>query len=374
MRMYRIFTINPGSTSTKIAYFVGEEKVFQSNIQHDAASLSVCKEIRDQLPVRLSAIMEALDKEGLSLDGTDAFVGRGGSLVPLEGGTYEVTDLLFHHAEICMTIKHPGALGAQIARKLADEYHGRAFVVNPEDTDELDDIARITGVKGAYRKSHVHVLNQKEVAIQFANECGKKYEDLRLVIAHMGGGITVSAHRDGRIVDSDDAVEGDGPMAPTRCGHLSVDMVRHLIAEHGDAGVAKIVLKNGGLQNHLGTTDAREVENRISKGDVYAKLVYDAMLYQIAKEIGAYAAVLDGQVDTIILTGGMAHSPYVVHFLKKKVSWIAPVKVVAGELEMEALAHGAMRVLNGEETVKEYTGKPVFSGFWTDMGGTNGIT
>ncbi len=362
---YRLLAINPGSTSTKIALFQDNRMVFASEVSHDAGTLGRFGEISDQFEYRKETILHELRERHIPLEGVDGFVGRGGGLVGLEGGTYEVNEILLYHARIGLTVKHPATLGAQLAHDFSMTYGGRAFVVNPPDVDEFELVARVSGLADVPRESRTHALNQKEVAIRYAMETGRRYEDLNLVISHVGGGVSVTAHRKGRMVDSTDIANGDGPMAPTRSGAIpATAMIRHCFSgQYTEKEMHDRITKNGGLVDHLGTSDVREVLERISKGDKHARLVYDAMIYQIGKNIGAYAAVLRGDVDAILLTGGVAYDSYLVEGITEMVSFIAPVKVYAGEFEMEALAAGALRVLTGGETAKTYTGVPVWNGF-----------
>lgn len=363
--MSKIFAINPGSTSTKIALFVNGETVFSENVSHDASELEKFAEISDQFPYRKQMILEKLAAAGQTLEGTDAFVGRGGGLVNVVGGTYAVNDKLLEHARIGFSVKHPAMLGAQLAHDFASTYGGRAFVVNPPDVDEFCDEARVTGLKGVWRESRIHALNQKEIGIRYAAAQGKRYDEMNLVICHIGGGISVTAHKKGRMIDSNDIAQGDGPMAPTRCGALPVkDVVRMCYSgRYTEREMYDKITKTGGLVDHLGTSDAREVTAMIEQGNAYAKIVYDAMIYQIAKTAGSMAAVLCGEVDGIVLTGGISHDPYLVKELTSRLHRFAPICVMAGEFEMEALAAGAQRVLDGEEEALEYTGKPVWNGF-----------
>ena len=362
---YRLLAINPGSTSTKIALFENDTQTFSVNVSHDAAKLKEFPEISDQFPYRKETILIELAKKNISLKGMDAFVGRGGGLVGLEGGTYTVNEILLHHARIGFTVKHPATLGSQLAHDFALTYGGKAFVVNPPDVDEFDPIARVSGLRDVPRESRGHPLNQKEVGIRYAAEIGRRYEDLNLIISHIGGGVTVTAHRRGRMADSTDVINGDGPMAPTRAGAIpAVAIIRMSYSgKYTERGMYDRITKNGGLVDHLGTADVCEIQERIKNGDAYAKLVYDAMIYQIGKNIGAYATVLKGEVDAILLTGGIAHDAYLVEKITDMVKFIAPVKVYAGEFEMEALAAGALRVLTGREQPKTYTGVPVWNGF-----------
>ncbi len=362
---YKIFTINPGSTTTKIALFENDRQLFSVNVAHEASRLKDFREISDQLPYRKETILNELAKANISLKGVDAFVGRGGGLVSLPGGTYSINEKLLEHARIGFTVKHPAILGSQLAHEFALNYGGIAYVVNPPDVDEFDEIARVTGFRDVFRESRGHPLNQKEVAIRYAASIGRRYEDLNLVVSHIGGGLTVTAHRKGRMVDQNDVINGDGPMAPTRAGSLpAVAIVKMCFSgKYTEKEMYDRITKNGGLVEHLGTAEAREVVDRINKGDKYAKLIYDAMIYQICKNIGAYSAVLKGKVDAILLTGGIANDVYLVEKVKENVGYIAPVKVYAGEFEMEAMAAGALRVLRGQEKLLEYTGVPVWNGF-----------
>lgn len=364
-KKYRIFAINPGSTSTKIALFENDKMIFSKNVAHEAEKLKEFKEISDQLPYRRQTILEEVEKAGYTLENVDAFSARGGALVGVEGGTYAVNDILLHHATIGFTVKHPAMLGSQLAHNFTETYGGKAFVVNPPDVDEFDEVARVTGFHDIVRESRVHALNQKEIGIRYAENIGKKYEELNLIIAHIGGGISVTAHRKGRMVDSNDIAQGDGPMAPTRAGQLpAVALARMCFSgKYTGKEIYTRITKTGGLVDHLGTSDAREVNKMIESGNKYAKLIYDAMIYQIGKAIGSYAAVLHGKVDAIIFTGGISNDRYVVEHLTEMVNFLAPVVVMAGEFELEALASGALRVLTGREKAKEYTGVPVWNGF-----------
>lgn len=361
----KLLAINPGSTSTKIAVFENEEKILSMNITHDADKLKEFKQISDQFVYRKDMIERLLEENGINLTDIDAFVGRGGGLEACEGGTYPVNDLLLHHAKICYKAKHPATLGAVIAYDFAVSYGKKAYVVNPASMDEMDAVARITGLAGVLRESRFHALNQKEVAIRAAGELGKKYNEVNLVVAHIGGGVSVAAHRKGRVVDTTNAIGGDGPMAPTRCGQIPMDDVISLCCsgKYTPEQIKEFMLKNGGIVDHLGTSDMRDVIRRIEDGDAYAKLVYDAFIYQIGKSIGAYASVLKGKVDRIVLTGGITNDNKFVAQLKDIIEYIAPVIVYPGEFEMEALANGVLRILRGEEEAKEYIGKPVCNGF-----------
>lgn len=362
--LYKILAINPGSTSTKIAIFQNEKKVFSQNVSHDAEELKMFEDIPDQLPYRRDFILEAVEEAGYSIEDMDAFVGRGGALESCTSGTYLVEGILLEHASTCHAAHHPSALGAVLAHEFAKKKNKPAFIVNPPDVDEFEMVAHVTGIAGVIRQSRFHVLNQKEVAMRVAKQIGKTYDTSNLVVAHLGGGISITAHKYGRAVDTNDIINGDGPMAPTRCGQVDVASIIEMCfsGRYSKKQMEAYTSKNGGIVNHLGISDIREVIKMIEKGDEYAKLIYDAMIYQIGKAIGSYASVLCGEVDAIILTGGIAHDKYVVDELTRMNAYIAPIITVPGEFEMEALASGAYRVLSGMEPVKHYTGEPIFKG------------
>ena len=364
-RGWRVLVINPGSTSTKVGVFDGERAVFTVNVAHEASELAKFAGVSDQLPYRVGLIDQALAENGVELASIDAFVGRGGGLLPLPGGTYEVDDVLLEHATRGANgVQHPAQLGPQIARAFAGRVGKPAFVVNPPDTDELCDEARMTGVRGVYRHVHLHALNLKETAIRHAASAGRAYEECRFVVCHIGGGISVSAHDRGRMVDGADIVGGEGSMAPTRCGALPVaEVLDYLDAGHATADVRRMCMKTGGFVDLLGTSDALEVSRRAEAGDEAYRRAWDAMVYQICKEIGAMAAVLGGNVDGILLGGGMVHNKGLVRAIKERCGWIAPVFAYPGEFELEAMAAGARRVLDGVEKPLRYSGKPVFEGF-----------
>lgn len=358
----KIFTINPGSTSTKIALFEDEKCVFSKNVSHDAQTLSEFDNISAQLPYRKDTIMNLLAEGGQTLEGADAFVGRGGGLLPMEGGTYEVSDLLLDHAvRGANGVAHPAQLGPQLASAFAKEYGGKAYVVNPPDVDELQDLARMTGIRGVNRTVHLHALNLKETAIRHAKTLGRRYEECRFIVCHIGGGISISAHRFGKMVDGYDIVGGEGPMAPTRCGSVSVSGLLEYVKEHGIDETKKLCTKSGGFVSHVGVSDALELIERASQGDEYADMVWNTMIYQISKGIGSMACVLEGKIDGILLGGGMVYSKDLVEKIIKSCDWIAPVTAYPGEFEMEAMAAGASRVLLGEEQARIYTGKPVWT-------------
>ena len=367
MNTYKVLTINPGSTSTKIALFEGESCVYSQNVSHEARELEKYTTMADQLPYRRDTILSLLSQAGIRLEDVDVFVGRGGGLLAMEGGTYQVTKLMLEHARTCANgVIHPAALGSQLAHEFAETYGAKAMVVNPPDVDELQELARITGIKGVYRTVHLHALNLKETAIRHSKHVmGKSYEECSYVVCHIGGGISVSAHRRGKMIDGRDIVGAEGPMAPTRCGSISVaNLLSYMETNQlGTAEVRKLCTRTGGFVNHMGISDAIELTGRAASGDMYASILWNGMIYQIVKCIGSMAAALYGQVDGILLGGGMVHNRDLVSQITEACSFIAPVTAYPGEFEMEAMAAGAIRVLEGEEELKTYAGKPVWDGF-----------
>lgn len=367
MKAHKILTINPGSTSTKIAFFEGEECLYSQNVAHEAKELEKYESMEEQLPYRRDMILKLLDKAGILLSNVDVFVGRGGGILTLEGGTYGVSELLLEHARTCANgVIHPASLGAQLANEFAETYGKKAMVVNPPDVDELQDLARMTGMKGVYRTVHLHALNLKETAIRHSKNIMKRnYEECNYVVCHIGGGISVSAHRKGKMIDGFDIVGGEGPMAPTRCGSISVANLLEYIEKNQFKieDMKKLCTRTGGFVNHMGISDALELVERGNAGDPYAKMLWNSMIYQIEKSIGSMAAVLHGQVDGILLGGGMVHNQDLVKQITDSCSFIAPVTAYPGEFEMEAMAAGAIRVLEGEEELKTYSGKPAWNGF-----------
>ena len=361
---YKILTLSPGSTSTKVAVFDGTEALFRLNVTHPADELAAFDQAADQFEYRKKTILAALEEQGLKLEDIDAFSGYCGSMGPTVGGIFAIDDTVCEHV-LNAGVNHPAILGAPLLHAFAQQTGKPAFAVNQPDTDELEDVARITGWPGVYRKSHVHCLNQKECAIRCAAEVGKTYETGNFIIAHVGGGLSVACHNHGRMVDTNDVLEGVGPFAPNRCGDVPAKpVVKMAFAEGADQKTMNAVIgKTGGLVGLCGTDDARIICERIENGDEWARVVYDAMAYQVAKYVAGFAAVLKGQVDGIVLTGGVSHDPHFVSYVSERVEWIAPVHVYAGDFEMDALASGAIRALDGEETVMTYTGEPSWKGF-----------
>ena len=347
----KILVINPGGTSTKIAVFEDEEELFKENITHTGEDLKGFPHVFDQFGYRKDIILETLKKAGFEIRTFAAVAGRGGLMNPIPGGTYTVNSRMVEDLRGAIHGEHPSNLGAVLAKEIGDEIGASSFVVDPVSVDELMPKARISGISDLERPSWFHALNHKAVARWAAERIGKKYEDCNLIIAHLGSGNSIVAHRKGRMVDGSGG-RTNGPFSPERSGGLpTYPLVELCYSGKYDRGqMMKLVRGKSGLLAHLGTSDAMEVERRIAAGDEKARMVYDAMLYTAAKSIGALAAAADGRIDRIILTGGIAHSRYVTDYLTQKVGFIAPVEVMAGEFEMEALAAGASRVLAGQDT------------------------
>ncbi len=353
--MYKILSVNPGSTSTKFAYYEDEKLVYQHTIRHTADELKPFPRIFDQLDFRKKLVLQCLQEEGLSTSGLAAVVGRGGFMRPVESGVYEVNEKLISDLKT-LGGEHASNLGAVIAREIADGISGcRAFIADPIVVDELQDVARISGLPEIPRRSVFHALNQKAIARRYAADQGVPYEDLNLVIAHLGGGISVAAHRDGKVIDTNQALDGAGPFSPERAGTLDTSALIRLCfsGKYTEGELLKMMCGKGGLVAHLGTNEAYVAAQRAREGDQYAKLVLEAMAYSVAKDIGAMHAVLEGKTDAIILTGGIANNPFVVAYIRSMVESIAPFAVYPGEDEMEALALSGLRVLKGEKA-KEY--------------------
>lgn len=354
--MEKILVINPGSTSTKIAIYDGESAVFESTIRHQADDLKEFSNIMEQFEFRKEVILKELRDKGTSINEVNAIAARGGLLHSIESGTYLVNSEMVADLMEARYGEHASNLGAVIAKKISDEYGMPAYIVDPVVIDEMIPLARYSGLKGIERQSKWHALNQKAVARKAAKDLKKTYEEVNFVVAHLGGGISIAAHRKGKTIDVNNALNGDGPFAPERAGGLpTISLVDLCMSgKYTYEEMKKLLAGKGGLVSHLGTNDARVVENMVLQGDSYARLVYEAMAYQIAKTIGEMATVLEGKVDAIIITGGIARSELLINWIKERVSWIAPVLIYPGEDEMRALAEGVLRVLRGEEKEKSY--------------------
>ena len=353
---YKLLIINPGSTSTKLAIYEDEKEVFTETLRHSSEEIGKFKYVLQQENFRTDAILKILRDKKIDIKEIDAVVGRGGLLKPILSGTYKVNDKMLQDLKENIQGEHASNLGAIIANEIASSIGKAAFIVDPVVVDEMEDIARLSGIPEIPRKSIFHALNQKSVAKRYAQESFKNYEDINIIVAHMGGGVSVGAHKKGKIVDVNNALDGDGAFSPERSGGVPVgDLARMCFSgKYTLEEVLKKITGKGGFVAYLDTNDARIVEELALKGDSKAKLIHDAMGYQVVKDIGAAAAVLSGDVDAIILTGGMAYGKPIVDLIREKVTFIGPIVVYPGEDEMLALAQGAIRVLNGEEEVREY--------------------
>ncbi len=358
MDKFRQLIINPGSTSTKIAVFENEENVFQKNLKHSREELASFKSVAEQDFFRRDAILREVIEAGYDINSFHAIIGRGGLVRPIISGIYEVNNAMRQDLIHPVMGEHACNLGGLIADDIAKSIGSgvKAYIADPGVVDEMHDIARFSGHPKFERVSIFHALNQKAIARTYAKEIGKPYEDLNLIVAHLGGGISVGAHLKGRVVDTNNALDGDGPFSPERSGSLPVGQLAKYCFS-GEAtlkDVKKIIKGEGGFVAYLGTNDAYEVEMRCKDGDAKAQQVFDAMAYQVAKEIGALATVLKGKVDGILITGGIAHSKRFVAFIEDMTSFIAPIKVYPGEDEMGALAGNGLMVLRNEIEPKIY--------------------
>ena len=352
----RTLVINPGSTSTKIAVYSDKDKIFEDNIEHTKDDLASFDNVFEQKEYRMELVTDALEEAGFSYKQIDVVIGRGGLGKPIEGGIYAINDAMLKDVSSGFYGEHPANLGPVIAREIADDIGVPALIMDPVSVDEMETVARLSGLKELPRISMMHTLNSRAVARKYAEEIGKEYEDLNFVVAHLGAGISITPHTKGRIIDCNNTFEG-GPMCPDRAGGLPSKSLVQLCYSGKYKTVDELIKKmtrEGGIYDHLGTKDLRIVEKMVREGDEYADLVLKAMVYQIAKEIGAMATVLKGEVDFIIITGGMAYSDDLVKNISDRVRFIAPTVIRPGENELEALALGALRAMEGEEAIKTY--------------------
>ncbi|QSX07277.1 butyrate kinase [Sedimentibacter sp. zth1] len=352
--MYKILSINPGSTSTKIAIYEDEHELFVESILHTDEELSKFHRVQDQFEFRKSAVLNFLKQNKFDVGELSAIVGRGGLLPPVKSGAYKVNELMVDRLMNRPILEHASNLAALIAYELSNELHINAYIYDSIAVDELMDIAKHTGLYEVDRVSLTHALNMRAAAMKVSKKLDKKYVDCNFVVAHLGGGISLSAHHQGKMIDivSDD----EGPFSPERSGRVAVkDLFKYVTSgKYTKDELKKKLRGNAGLKGHLETVDAREVEKRIHDGDEKAKLIYETMAYQIAKSIGELSVTLYGNVDRIILTGGIAYSKMLTDLVIKRVNFIAPVEVIPGENEMESLTLGALRVLRGEEKARDY--------------------
>lgn len=357
MNSFRILVINPGSTSTKIAVFEDNKAIYAKNIKHTAEELAPFSKLIDQYPFRKEIILKELKEANINIQSLHAVIGRGGLVKPIQSGVYEVNSLMLEDLKVGRLGQHASNLGGILADDIAKLIpNAKAFIADPVVVDELEEVARFSGHPKFERISIFHALNQKAIARTHANSVGKKYEELNLIVAHLGGGISIGAHKKGKVVDVNNALDGEGPFSPERSGTLPVGALARLCfsGEYSLDDVKKMITGKGGYVAYLGTNDAYEVEQRIKNGDVYADQVRNAMAYQVGKTIGEMATVLHGKVDAIILTGGIAYDKDFVEYVKEMVSFIAPVVLYPGEDEMKALAMNALMVLRNEVKPKVY--------------------
>jgi len=348
--------INPGSTSTKIGVFEDETLLFEETLRHSTEEIAQYASIVDQKDFRKEIITNLLKEKDFDINSLNMVVGRGGMLKPIPGGTYAVTDDLLEDLKIGKQGQHASNLGGILAREIADSIGVPSYIVDPVVVDELCDIARYSGVPELPRTSVFHALNQKAVAKRYAKESGKPYDSLNLIVVHMGGGVSVGAHENGRIIDVFNALDGDGAFSPERAGGAPVGALIKMCfsGQYTEKEVYKKFVGNGGFNAYLGTNDMRDVEKMVNDGDAKAKEIRDAFIFQVSKDMGSMACVLNGKVDQIVVTGGIAYDKGVVAGLKERCEWIAPFTVYPGEDELLALVQGGLRVMNGEEEAMKY--------------------
>lgn len=353
---HRILVLNPASDTTKIGVFDNDILIMEKTLHHSPSQFEDFDSLAGQSGVRKQAILEALDEEGMNVSNLAAVCGRGGLLRPIEGGTYLVNEAMLEDLKKGILGQHASNLGGIVAYEIANGLNIPSFIVDPVVVDELSPLARISGFDGIERKSIFHALNQKAVARRYAKERGRSYEDVQLIVAHLGRGITVGVHQGGKVVDVNNGLHGDGPFSMERAGTIpSGDLVELCYSgRYSRRDMLLKLVRNSGVAGYLGTSDSVRIERRIKNGDLAAKTVYDAMAYQVAKEIGAASAVLKGRIDAIILTGALVHGKALTEEITKRIQWISDVMIEPGENELQALAEGAVRVLNREEDAKLY--------------------
>ena len=360
----KILVINPGSTSTKVSLFEDNALLFEESPFHDAPELLAFPTVNDQIPFREKVILSMLERRGVDPSSIDVFVGRGGSAYPQPSGVTVIDERLYRDTEAAVGgSEHPAKLGVMLAYRLGMRFGKLMFTADPTNVDEYCDLARITGIRGVYRNAQSHVLNQKAVARAHAASIGRRYEDCRFIVSHIDGGVTVSAHDHGRMVDGNVGAGGDGSFTPTRLGSVPVLVLLDYLKTHSAEDVRRMCSRSGGFVSHFGTSDSDRIHAMAEHGDEKARMIWDAMLYNVCKLIGAMSAVLKGQVDAILLTGGLLRFADVAETVRDRCGWIAPVAVYPGEMEQEALAGAVLRVLSGEEKAHTYAGRPVWTGF-----------
>lgn len=353
---YKLLIINPGSTSTKIGVYENDQKILVETLRHSSDEIAKYATIYDQYAFRKEVILNVLNDRLFDINTLDAVVGRGGMLKPIAGGTYAVSKAMLEDLKVGVQGQHASNLGGIISNEIAKDLEIPAYIVDPVVVDELCSEARYSGVPELPRKSKFHALNQKAVAKRFAKENDRNYEDLNLIVMHLGGGVSIGAHMAGKVVDVNNALDGDGPFSPERSGGVPVgDLIKMCFSgKYTEKEIYSKIVGKGGFVAYLDTNDAIQLENWVKEGKDDALKLYKAFLLQLGKGIGEMSTVLNGKVDAIIVTGGIAYWKELIDDLKKKIDWIAPVTVYPGEDELLALAQGAVRVLNKEEIAKEY--------------------
>ncbi|AWI06613.1 butyrate kinase [Clostridium drakei] len=351
---YKILAINPGSTSTKIALYEDEKEIFCKTLEHPVEQIEKYENTADQFDMRKEVVLSFLKQNGYEVKELAAVVGRGGMVPKVKSGAYKVNETMVDRLKNNPVVEHASNLGALIAYEIASSIGVPAYIYDSVRVDELEDIARVSGMPDIPRTSTSHALNTRAMAMKVAKKYGKKYSDMNFIVAHLGGGISVNVHRKGQMVDI--MADDEGPFSPERAGKVPCNALIDLCysGKFDKKTMKKKLRGNGGLKAYLNTVDAREVEKMIENGDEKAKLVYEAMAYQVAKGIGELATVVEGKVDAIVITGGIAYSDMITNWIKKRVQFIAPVEIMPGENEMESLALGTLRVLKGEEEAREY--------------------
>ncbi len=360
----KILVINPGSTSTKVSLFDNREMLFEKSIFHDAPVLLQFPHVNDQIPFRYGIILDMLKDYGIAPEDIDIFVGRGGSAYTQPGGVTIIDERLYDDTVAAVGgSEHPAKLGVMLAWKFGCEFGKQAYTLNPTNVDEYGELARLTGIRGLYRSSHSHVLNQKAVAEFHAEKEGKRYEDCNYIVAHIDGGITVSAHDHGRMIDGNMGADGEGAFTPTRIGSVPVLELLDYIDAHSVEEVRLMCSRAGGFVSLFGTADSDAIHKKLEEGDRKAYLVWNTMIYQICKQIGEMSTVLFGRVDAILLTGGLMRFSDIADRIRERCGWIAPISVYPGEMEQEALAFTVLKAIEGKTPILRYQGRPVWDGF-----------
>ena len=361
---YKLLVINPGSTSTKISLFINENEIFERSQFHDAPVLLQYPHVNDQVPFRYQVILDMLAAEGVDPAEIDVFVGRGGSACTQPSGVTKIDQKLYDDTLAAVGgSEHAAKLGVLLAWRFTQNYHKPSYTLNPTNVDEYCEYARLTGIRGLYRVSHSHFLNHKAVAQADAEAMGIPYEECNLITAHIDGGVTIGAHSGGRMIDGTMGADGEGPFAPTRIGSVPVLQLLDYIEAHSIDEVRTMCSRSGGFVSLFGTSNSDTIHALVEQGDKKATLVWNTMIYQVCKSIGAMSAVLEGKVDAIVLTGGLMRFDDITEKIRERCGWIAPIHVWPGELEQETMGLSVLKVLRGEAKAMTYSGRNVWNGF-----------